>query len=87
MLSGIYVVRCDFTKTDTKIINKHFKEIGLHVLNMITILSSVININGVGLYDHLMHTQIFNLITDTIFTYLMSSKTIKELATTSNLVC
>ena len=31
-----YVVGCDFPKSDTKLINTHLKEIGLRVLNMMT---------------------------------------------------
>ena len=32
------------------------REIGLHAQNMLTILGSVVNMIGGGLYDHLMST-------------------------------
>ena len=45
------------------------KHIGLCAQNMITIVGSIININGVeeDLYDHLMSTKIFPLIMNKIF--------------------
>ena len=39
-----YVVRCDLPNKDTKITYKRSIHIGLHVLNMINILNSVVHI-------------------------------------------
>ena len=43
------------------------KEIGLCAQNVITILSSIVNIIEGDIYDHLMSTQIFALIMNKIF--------------------
>lgn len=40
------------------------KGIGAHAQNMMTILSSVVNIIGVNVYDHLMNTKIFTSLMD-----------------------
>ena len=37
------------------------KEIGLYVQNMVTILSSIVNITGGGLYDYAMSMRSFTL--------------------------
>jgi hypothetical protein len=43
------------------------KEIGLHAQNIITILGSIINIIGWKVYDHLMSTEMLNLINNKMF--------------------
>ena len=59
-------LRADNEKNKNK--NMHLKEIGLHAQNMLTILGSIVNVSGETLYDHLMSTRIFTLITNKIFT-------------------
>ena len=45
----------------------YVNKIELHAQNMITILSSIINIIEEDLYDHLMHMEIVTLIMNQIF--------------------
>lgn len=55
-----YVVRCVSKNEYQKDI--HLKDIGLCAQNMISIPSSIVDIIGRGVYDHLINTRIFTLI-------------------------
>ena len=60
ILNGIYVVRCESKNENQNDICS--QEIELHPYNMLNFLSSIVNMIGVDLLDHLTSTRIFTLI-------------------------
>ena len=81
-VSGM-LVRCDSKNGYQK--NMISKEIGLPAQNMLSILSSTINIIVEDLHDHFMSTRIFNLILNKIF--IRAPRTMREVVSASIQIC